>query len=703
MSSQAFLYNPTERTLASTGDGFSVPRLTTAGRTAIALTPSDKGMMVYDTTLTTLCVWNGTAWEFVSDNSNGVVSVKDFGAKGDGVTDDTAAILAGLASLTSGGALYFPSGTYKFQRGNGALIADTIIASNVTVYGDGADTLISGYNAAGAIPNDSGNEFYNVFQATGRSGITVKDMAFEGYTTPVSLFNCTDVIVDSIHDNGLLANAGGFLRDKTVYLSGCTRVRITNSNFLNHNFAVYVGAVGATTKECIVTNCNFEQTVAAGSFTSLFPVGVYWYYADGCVVDGCTFRDIYSSLDNGNTGTGIGYGVYEGDGTSGSGIISNNSFRYGPKGLKNAIGVYTNQMQSCSITGNSFYIEVNGRVSSGIRMDSKSQNTNYSVSGNSMRNQSTAISSFAIHLIGISSNSNSPTCAVSANSVTGFQNAFRQEFLGNAKVTVSSNTFSTQTAAGIHTVGDAAIPIKSIQITGNNITLSATNGILFNGYTVGPVITGNVILDGNTTNVAGDSGAAVLFTSFSFGSVIANNTIGNTSYGGGLFTYGVQNASNANVRIFKDITFGNAFVGIANNFQFGRYWTTSPTNGIFDVTKGDFLQNVQLNASGVPGWYCVQKLTSGLTADASSASTTVTVGSTASVAANDIVLLLKDSNPYDADYSTAANWHIDTVALVTNPTQFVLTTGIPAGDGTYLNGVAVAYFARFKAAAAIAA
>ena len=63
MSSQSYLFNPTERTLAAAGDGFSCPRLTTAGRTALTLTAGDKGMMVYDTTLTTLCIWTGTAWE----------------------------------------------------------------------------------------------------------------------------------------------------------------------------------------------------------------------------------------------------------------------------------------------------------------------------------------------------------------------------------------------------------------------------------------------------------------------------------------------------------------------------------------------------------------------------------------------------------------------------------------------------------------
>ena len=41
------------------------------------------------------------------------VSVKDFGAVGDGVTDDTLAIQAGLDALgDNGGELYFPSGTY---------------------------------------------------------------------------------------------------------------------------------------------------------------------------------------------------------------------------------------------------------------------------------------------------------------------------------------------------------------------------------------------------------------------------------------------------------------------------------------------------------------------------------------------------------------------------------------------------------------
>ena len=110
MSSQAYIFNPTERTSAAAGDGFSAPRLTTTDRNALSLGVNGKGMMVYDTTLTTLCIWTGTAWEFINDNSNAILSVKDFGAKGDGVTDDTAAIQAAVnAAMAGPGMLYFPA------------------------------------------------------------------------------------------------------------------------------------------------------------------------------------------------------------------------------------------------------------------------------------------------------------------------------------------------------------------------------------------------------------------------------------------------------------------------------------------------------------------------------------------------------------------------------------------------------------------
>jgi len=65
------------------------------------------------------------------------VSVRDFGAVGDGVTDDTAAIQAAIdaVDLTGGGAVYVPNGIY--------IISNSFnVPSNVLIYGDGDASII---------------------------------------------------------------------------------------------------------------------------------------------------------------------------------------------------------------------------------------------------------------------------------------------------------------------------------------------------------------------------------------------------------------------------------------------------------------------------------------------------------------------------------------------------------------------------------
>ena len=47
------------------------------------------------------------------------VNVKDYGATGDGTTDDTTSIQAAINAVTSGGVVYFPSGTYRIARTTG--------------------------------------------------------------------------------------------------------------------------------------------------------------------------------------------------------------------------------------------------------------------------------------------------------------------------------------------------------------------------------------------------------------------------------------------------------------------------------------------------------------------------------------------------------------------------------------------------------
>lgn len=76
----------------------------------------------------------GSVVRNVQDKLEEFVSVKDFGAVGDGVTDDTAAIQDALNS--NFGSIYIPKGTYK--------ITNTLTTQrNIKVFGDGRDSVIN--------------------------------------------------------------------------------------------------------------------------------------------------------------------------------------------------------------------------------------------------------------------------------------------------------------------------------------------------------------------------------------------------------------------------------------------------------------------------------------------------------------------------------------------------------------------------------
>jgi hypothetical protein len=81
-----------------------------------------------------------------------VVSVKDFGAVGDGVTNDTTAIQAALNQLAiNGGTLLFSPGTYKLETLDASNAHFSLInKENITILGYGA-TLLSTATTAGTV------------------------------------------------------------------------------------------------------------------------------------------------------------------------------------------------------------------------------------------------------------------------------------------------------------------------------------------------------------------------------------------------------------------------------------------------------------------------------------------------------------------------------------------------------------------------
>ena len=68
-----------------------------------------------------------------------IYNVKDYGATGNGTTDDTAAIQAAVnaAHAAAGGQVYIPAGTYIVHGQSSASLGAIMLYDNVTVYGDG--------------------------------------------------------------------------------------------------------------------------------------------------------------------------------------------------------------------------------------------------------------------------------------------------------------------------------------------------------------------------------------------------------------------------------------------------------------------------------------------------------------------------------------------------------------------------------------
>jgi chitodextrinase len=88
-----------------------------------------------------------------------IVNVKNFGARGDGITDDTTAIQNAIDSMTSGGTLEFPTGTYKMSNYikvnhagiklwgyGGATIHNVRVPVMAAVQLFGTDTALYGFN-----------------------------------------------------------------------------------------------------------------------------------------------------------------------------------------------------------------------------------------------------------------------------------------------------------------------------------------------------------------------------------------------------------------------------------------------------------------------------------------------------------------------------------------------------------------------------
>lgn len=104
------------------------------------------------------------------------ISVKDFGATGDGSTNDLAAIQAAINSISAtGGSVYFPKGTYFIDGPSTDSSGIIVSSSNIKLYGDGASSVLK--------QSDTSKFVLVLNGTTGQlSNIEICDLYFNGPT-----------------------------------------------------------------------------------------------------------------------------------------------------------------------------------------------------------------------------------------------------------------------------------------------------------------------------------------------------------------------------------------------------------------------------------------------------------------------------------------------------------------------------------------
>lgn len=205
----------------------------------------------------------------LSNRAGDFVSVKDFGAVGNGVVNDTAAIQAAITyAAASSKSVYMPAGTY--------LVGSTIsIPSNITIYGDGYVTQIKRNTAVAA---------FDIFEIKNTSKIYLHDFYINGVT---KLDN--SVAANRYCGIRIWANGGarpnniqivGVQIDKTtsgeiqsegnrgaILLEDCYNITIDRCRFYDNRatailITVLYGTTAVNTEQVLIQNCHAVGEVA---------------------------------------------------------------------------------------------------------------------------------------------------------------------------------------------------------------------------------------------------------------------------------------------------------------------------------------------------------------------------------------------------------------------------------------------------------
>ncbi|HKX73157.1 MAG TPA: right-handed parallel beta-helix repeat-containing protein [Candidatus Saccharimonadales bacterium] len=381
-----------------------------------------------------------------------VINVKDYGATGDGSTDDTAAIAGAVAALTSGSTLYFPGGTYVTSQ---VLLSGK---SNFKITGAGA--TIRGSNTANAVLRLSTCTFFEVSGLNvHHANASVRNSTGHG----MHLSNCTDYLV----------------AHNTVYGTAAAGI----ISFTGSRGTVSANSVHDTLADGIHhTKGSSSITVTGNNLvnTGDDSLAVVSYLADGAI---CT--DISLTGNTVYQANARGIAVVGGENVT----ISGNTVR-----TTKSAGIYVSQESSWNTYGVNTVAVVGNTV--------KDANT-----------YSPAFAAASIHVSGFDSSNIVQGVHIASNIITG-GNAWMIYAVAQAQAQITRLTISANLCNGpnVASPGIRLTAVTDSVVNGNTVRYAFTNGIDVDASSTRVDVNHNVVFYPNQSNAGTSYGVVNMAT-----------------------------------------------------------------------------------------------------------------------------------------------------------------------------------------------
>lgn len=255
---QAVFYNgifqdPGAYKLSSSGLTFTEP-LPVPGRVVVVAVYGSPTQITESDALTFKLQATQSITRPVSDKLGDTVSVKDFGARGDGVTDDTAAIQAAInhAQAIGGATVVFPRGTYMIYKDNPTQGGSSPNDAALRITGSGVRLLGNGSKIK-ALPSPDGFVLLRIGTFPINNGVvSLEDISIEDFE-----FDGSYPVVAGEPDD---EDAGKF---SGILSYGVRRLTLRNL-FVHHTGQYGIGLQNGGHVDTLIENVTIEDVRADG-------------------------------------------------------------------------------------------------------------------------------------------------------------------------------------------------------------------------------------------------------------------------------------------------------------------------------------------------------------------------------------------------------------------------------------------------------